>query len=90
MDFKRPNKARQITQSYSQAGPYASLGIQFTLTILLCLFGGRWLDAKLASTPLFLLVGTLLGAGLGFYKLYRTLIDLNEKERALKESEKRK
>ena len=42
MDFKRPNKARQITQSYSQAGPYASLGIQFTLTILLCLFGGRW------------------------------------------------
>ena len=40
--------------------------------------------------PLFLLVGTLAGAVVAFYKLYRTLIELNEKERALKEESKRR
>ena len=89
MASERPTKTRQITQSYSQAGPYVSLGVQFTLTILICLFGGRWLDAKLSTTPLFLLVGTLAGAVVAFYKLYRTLTELNEKERALKEKNKR-
>jgi F0F1-type ATP synthase assembly protein I len=42
---------------------------------------GWWLDDKFATTPLFLLLGTLLGAGGGFYKLYRTLMDLDERRK---------
>ena len=67
--------------AYSEIGTYASLGIQFAVTVLLFLAGGWWLDDKFATTPLFLLVGTLLGAGGGFYKLYRTLMDLDERRK---------
>ena len=67
--------------SMAEIGPYASLGVQFAVTILLFLAVGWWLDGQLGTTPLFLLLGTLLGAVGGFYKLYRTLMDLDEKRK---------
>ena len=67
--------------AYSEIGPYASVGIQFALTILLFLAFGWWLDGKFGTSPFLLLLGTLLGAVGGFYKLYRTLIDLEEKRK---------
>ena len=67
--------------AYSEIGTYASSGIQFAVTVLLFLAGGWWLDDYLATTPLFLLLGTLIGAAGGFYKLYRTLMDLDERRK---------
>ena len=72
---------RKRAGAYSEIGTYASLGIQFAVTVLLFLAGGWWLDGYLATTPLFLLLGALLGAGGGFYKLYRTLMDLDERRK---------
>ncbi len=71
--------AGKKNRAYAQIGPYVSLGIQFAATILVFVLLGWWLDDKLATTPLFLVSGTLIGAGGGFYKLYRTLIDLDER-----------
>ena len=67
--------------TYGEIGPYASLGIQFAVTILLFLGGGWWLDGKLGTTPVFILLGTLFGAVGAFYKLYRTLMDLDKKRK---------
>ncbi len=67
--------------AYSEIGAYASLGIQFAVTVLFFLAGGWWLDDYLATTPLFLLLGTLFGAGGGFYKLYRTLMNLDKRRK---------
>ncbi len=67
-------KDKKILQSYGQAGPYISLGLQFAAFILLFLYGGWWLDQKLSLTPLFTIVGTLAGAVLGFLRLYKTLM----------------
>ena len=67
--------------AYAEIGPYASLGIQFALTILLFLALGWWLDDQFETSPILLLLGNLLGAVGGFYKLYRTLIDLEEKRK---------
>ena len=72
---------KKAAAAYAEIGPYASLGIQFAVTILLFLAGGWWLDGQLATTPLFIILGTLFGAVAGFYKLYRTLMDLEEKRK---------
>lgn len=64
-----------------------SIGISMVLTILLGVYGGLWLDRRLDTSPLFLLVGVFLGVGGGFYNLWSELSKLNElnKERKLVE-----
>ena len=73
--------AKKKTGAYAAIGPYASLGIQFAATILIFVSIGWWLDDKVATTPLFLVLGTLFGAAGGFYKLYRTLMDLEKRRK---------
>ena len=53
------------------SGSMAGLGIQFVVTILVCLFAGQWLDRKLGTTPWLLVAGVMLGAGLGFWTMLR-------------------
>lgn len=64
------------------------LGLQFVVAILLCLYGGMWLDAKLHTAPWLMLIGALVGASGGFYTMFRVLmsadrtIDDSEREKA--------
>ena len=50
------------------------LGLQFVIAILLCLYAGMWLDAKLHTGPWLMLIGALLGASAGFYSMFRVLM----------------
>lgn len=50
---------------------YSHLGIQFALVILAAIWAGRWLDRHFSTPGFFTLAGTFVGAGLGFYLLYR-------------------
>ena len=70
----REKQRRKALTSYSQAGTYIGSGFQFAGTMVAGLFGGRWLDEQLSTTPLFLVSGILLGAVAGFYHLYKTLV----------------
>ena len=74
-DTGGPEKQRRkALKSYSQAGIYIGSGFQFAGTIVAGLFGGKWLDDKLSTAPLFLVSGMLLGGVGGFYHLYKTLV----------------
>ena len=42
-----------------------TVSITFAVTVTLCLLGGLWLDRRLRLTPLFTLIGVLVGIGLG-------------------------
>jgi ATP synthase protein I len=53
---------------------FAGIGIQFAASILLFLYAGKWLDAKLGTAPVFLIVGVFVGAGASFYSIYRALM----------------
>lgn len=65
---------------------YAGVGIQFAGSIVLFLFIGRWLDGRLGTEPFLLLLGVFVGAGAGFYSMYRQLvIDPQRKDRARRE-----
>ena len=53
---------------------FAGAGLQFAVTIVAFMFLGIWLDKTLGSSPWFVLVCVFLGAGAGFYSIYRKLI----------------
>lgn len=50
---------------------FAGIGVQFALSVVVFAFAGVWLDKKLGTSPLFVLVLVLGGAGLGFWSMIR-------------------
>ena len=78
-------KRSDLSRVYRQVGPYLGLGVQFVASILLFLFLGRWLDTKLGTTPILMLVGVALGTTAGFYHFFRTVMQLQEKDKRDKE-----
>jgi F0F1-type ATP synthase assembly protein I len=74
----------------SQAGEVLGVGLQFAASIVVFLFVGRWLDARLGTAPWLLLAGVMVGAAAGFYSLYRQLVIVpRERERRRREEEKK-
>lgn len=74
----------------SDEGPsgaeFAGAGLQFALSILVFVFLGQWLDRKLGTAPWLLLVGLALGAGGGFYSMYRKLMAAQAREDAARKA----
>ena len=50
-------------------GTYGSVGLELAVSVLLGLFGGRWLDSKLGTDPWL----TWIGLGLGIVTGYRAV-----------------
>jgi F0F1-type ATP synthase assembly protein I len=72
-----------------QAGEVLGVGMQFAGAIILFLFLGMWLDARLGTEPWLLLIGVLVGAVAGFASMYRQLVIVpRERERHQRESKK--
>jgi len=66
-----------------------SLGISLVFWAFVGFFLGRWLDGRLGTEPLFMVLGMLTCIGYGFYGFIREMIilgDMKEKER-LKEND---
>ena len=56
----------------------SGIGFYIAGMIILGVLGGRWLDGKLSTEPLFIITGLILGiagAFLGVYRMIRPLID---------------
>lgn len=79
MPDQESGRARFL-RTYQQAAPHTTAGLQYGITIIICLFIGRWVDGRTGTRPLFLIVGIFLGAVAGFYNLYRSLVQ-QERER---------
>jgi F0F1-type ATP synthase assembly protein I len=67
---------------------YAGVGIQFAAAIILFLFAGQWLDRRLGTSPVFLILGVFVGAGAAFYSMYRKLMEDQDAEEARKKGER--
>ncbi|MDP6038420.1 MAG: AtpZ/AtpI family protein [Candidatus Latescibacteria bacterium] len=76
---KDDKKASSVGDAYRAVGPYLTLGIQLVITILLCLFAGRWVDGKFDSSPVFTLVGGLFGIAAGFYHFFKEVLRVDHK-----------
>lgn len=51
--------------------PLVGLGLQFVVTVLICLFLGQWLDRKLGTSPWLMLAGMLVGSSIGIWTMFR-------------------
>ena len=52
------------------AARFASAGLELALAIVVGYFAGRWLDARLSTTPYLAYLGLLLGIFAGFRNLF--------------------
>ena len=56
-------------------------GVQLAVSIVVFLYAGRWLDARLGTEPLMLLLGVFVGFGASFYSIYRRLVPPSDRGR---------
>ncbi len=52
------------------------VGWYLGISIVLGLLGGRWLDSKLNSEPILMIVGLILGLVIAFYGIYQMILPL--------------
>ncbi len=75
------NLSVEEKRSAPGASDLAGVGLQFAVSILLFVFAGQWLDRRLGTGPLFLILGVFLGAGGSFYSMYRKLMAAQKADR---------
>ena len=70
--MKRPED--DTTNGMGEGYALLTVGITFALTVTGLLLLGYWADRRLGTSPLLLIVGTLLGTGLGGFWAYQRVI----------------
>ncbi len=73
-----------IGRRYAKAAgsEFASLGIAMGLAIALLAVGGNWLDNRLGTAPLFVLLGVFAGFAGGCYSMFGRLAAQRERAAA--------
>lgn len=66
----------------------SQVGITIVVTIGMCFFIGKWLDAKFNTDPILLIIFILLGIGASFRNLYM-MVMLDYKKEQKKEQQQR-
>jgi F0F1-type ATP synthase assembly protein I len=56
---------------------YATVGLEFVVSIIFGFLGGRWLDGKLGTHPWLALTGLVFGLVAGFRFIYRAAKRMN-------------
>lgn len=55
------------------------VGLQFVVTVLICVFAGQWVDERFGTGPWLMIAGMLIGGGVGFWSLIRVARAENER-----------
>ena len=73
---------RRQGSSWGAAGEVSSLATTFAFAVLIGVFGGRWVGAKLGHEDIGLLVGLTLGTAAAFLELARVVRRIGAKRAA--------
>ncbi len=66
-----------------------TLGLEFAVSEILCVWAGYWMDKKLGSFPWGIIVGAVAGFGLGFYQILRAAKQMARENANLQKAEKK-
>ncbi len=80
-DDRPEGPGEDVASSYRKAGPYIDASWQLAGSVGLGTFAGWWLDKKLSTSPWLLVGGALFGIGVGFYLLFKILMNLDKKRK---------
>ena len=64
---------RDWNRALREAAPLLGLGTTLAVTVAAGLGGGYWLDGRLGTRPVFLLLGGILGLGAALYYFFKTV-----------------
>jgi len=62
---------RDWNSALREAAPLLGLGTTLAVTVLAGLGGGYWLDGRLGTRPVFLLLGGVFGLGTALYHFFK-------------------
>lgn len=74
---EKPNPG--IADALREVAPYLTLGIQLAAAVILFFLIGWWLDTRQGTSPLFMLIGVLVGFIGGMIKFLRSVSALSKK-----------
>ena len=62
------------------------LGLQFAVAIAIGFFGGYYIDGKIGTLPVFVIIGLIIGSVAGFLNIYRAVYSDKDKNKSSNES----
>ena len=74
---KKKSTGAQIAQALSLLSP---LSIMMLVSIFGCFFIGKFIDTKLNTRPIFMLIFLILGIGGAFMSVYKTVIGFTKRK----------
>lgn len=80
-----------MQQDWKAINRYATVGLEFGLSLLVGLFGGRWLDKQLGTANWLTFIGFGFGVAAGYRAIYRAAKAANrdaEKEEAAERAQR--
>ncbi|MBI2619375.1 MAG: AtpZ/AtpI family protein [Ignavibacteriales bacterium] len=79
------DKNRQsLFESLREYSPYLTLGFQLAAAVVGFFLLGAWLDDRWETSPWLKLLGLLVGSIGGFVKFFKTVANLEKKDRLMK------
>lgn len=84
----KKSDSKSLAAGLRTVSPYVDLGMRFALAAVLGGALGYWLDGKLHSSPLGLILGVMLGGAAGFINLYHNVMRLTRSEKEQRRANK--
>jgi F0F1-type ATP synthase assembly protein I len=76
-----------VQQDWKAVGTYSTVGIEFTLSVVIGLLIGQWLDERFATKPWLTALWFCFGLAAGGRAIYRALQSANREAAARAQSE---
>lgn len=70
-----------LSAAYRKLAPYLNIGYFFGASVTVMTLLGYYLDRKLQTDPWLTVSGAVLGIGMGFYNFFKTVFNLEKKDR---------
>ena len=84
MSFESPDeeqKKKKSAQTYKDYAPFLTMGIQLAAAVVVFFFIGSYIDQRYGIQPWGKISGIFLGSAGGFFKFFKTVSRLTEKEK---------
>ena len=69
-----PNGSDGRREMMRASGQFLGLGLTWALAVLLFLGIGAWIDSKVGTSPILMILGAFVGGAAGFYSLYYHIV----------------